>query len=179
MKLERPPYCLYRVLVYDCPPLAKKMHLPVSRKAIDLSKTPTYAFRVAFHQALRSERKVALRMGVLKDGLAHWQLRPEPIRQLLAGKRKWEELTDNDFSLEVKQSGVDMRIGLDIASIATKRLAGQIGLVAGDADFVPAAKLARREGIDFVLDPMGAAVPPELLSHIDGVQTVLTRPDGV
>ena len=47
-----------------------------------------------------------------------------------------------------------MRVGLDIASIATKRLATQIVLVAGDSDFVPAAKFARREGVDFILDPM-------------------------
>lgn len=153
------------------------MHLPISKRGLVLSKTPTYSFRTAFHQALRAQRKVALRMGVLKESFARWQVRPEPLRQLLAGKRKWEELTDDDFSLEVKQSGVDMRIGLDIASIATKQLADQIVLVAGDADFVPAAKMARREGIDFVLDPMGAPVPAELLGHIDGVHTVLVKAD--
>ena len=42
-------------------------------------------------------------------------------------------------------------------------------LIAGDSDFVPAAKLARREGIDFVLDPMGAAIHEELSEHIDGL----------
>jgi uncharacterized LabA/DUF88 family protein len=176
--LDRPLPSLYRIFVYDCPPLAKPMHLPVSKCGINLSKTPTYSFRTAFHQNLRTQRKIALRMGVLRESFAHWQLRAEPLRQLLAGKRRWEELTDDDFSLEVKQSGVDMRIGLDIASIATKRLADQIVLVAGDADFIPAAKMARREGVDFVLDPMGAPVPAELLEHIDGVQTVLTRADG-
>jgi uncharacterized LabA/DUF88 family protein len=48
---------------------------------------------------------------------------------------------------------------LDIASVAYKRQADQIVLVAGDADFVPAAKLARREGIDFILDPCGVQLP--------------------
>nr|WP_243735402.1 NYN domain-containing protein [Xanthomonas oryzae] len=47
-----------------------------------------------------------------------------------------------------------MRIGIDISSLALKHQVDQIVLFAGDADFVPAAKLARREGIDFVLDPM-------------------------
>ena len=56
-----------------------------------------------------------------------------------------------------------MRVGLDIASIATKRLATQIVLVAGDSDFVPAAKFARREGVDFILDPMWQKVRPALL----------------
>ena len=35
---------------------------------------------------------------------------------------------------------------------------------------MPAAKLARREGIDVVLDPMGVPVPPEMAEHVDGVQ---------
>jgi len=47
-----------------------------------------------------------------------------------------------------------MKIGLDISSLAYKKSVDQIILIAGDSDFVPAAKLAQREGIDFVLDPM-------------------------
>ena len=47
-----------------------------------------------------------------------------------------------------------MRIGLDIASLAYEKQVNQLVLISGDSDFVPAAKLARREGIDFVLDPM-------------------------
>jgi uncharacterized LabA/DUF88 family protein len=39
-----------------------------------------------------------------------------------------------------------MRIGLDIASLSYKKQVDQIILIAGDSDFVPAAKLARREG---------------------------------
>ncbi len=39
-----------------------------------------------------------------------------------------------------------MRIGLDIASLAYKQQVEQIVLVAGDSDFVPAAKLARVDG---------------------------------
>ncbi len=64
-----------------------------------------------------------------------------------------------------------MKIGLDIASLAYKRLVDQIILIAGDSDFVPAAKLARREGIDFVLDPMWADIKANLFEHIDGLQS--------
>lgn len=69
----------------------------------------------------------------------------------------------------IKQKGVDMKIGVDIASLAYKRQVQQIVLIAGDSDFVPAAKLARREGIDFVLDPLGAEVNPNLFENIDGL----------
>ena len=62
-----------------------------------------------------------------------------------------------------------MRIGLDIALMAFKRQVDQIILVAGDSDFVLAAKLACREGIDFI-DPMWAAIWDDLHEHIDGLR---------
>ena len=40
----------------------------------------------------------------------------------------------------------------------------------------PAAKLARREGVDFVLDPMWQAIPAGLNEHIDGLRTTCARP---
>ena len=53
-------------------------------------------------------------------------------------------------------------------------------LVAGDSDFVPAAKLARREGIDFILDPMGNHIHSDLNEHIDGIQQLLKfNPDRI
>lgn len=62
-----------------------------------------------------------------------------------------------------------MKIGIDIASLAYKHLVDQIILISGDSDFVPAAKLARREGIDFLLAPMTATIKPSLHEHIDGL----------
>lgn len=73
--------------------------------------------------------------------------------------------------IAVDQKGVDMKIGLDIASMAYKQQVDQIVLISGDSDFVSAAKLARREGIDFVLDPMGANIKPDLFEHIDGLRS--------
>ena len=64
-----------------------------------------------------------------------------------------------------------MRIGLDISSLAYKHQVDQIVLISGDSDFVPAAKLARREGIDFILDPLGAPIKPDLMEHIDGLRS--------
>ena len=60
---------------------------------------------------------------------------------------------------------------LDIASLSFKKLVNQIVLIAGDSDFVPAAKHARREGIDFVLDPLRHPIRDSLNLHIDGKVT--------
>lgn len=81
---------------------------------------------------------------------------------------QFNDLTESDFKLYVDQKGVDMKIGVDIASLAYKQQVDRIVLI-GDSDFVPAAKLARREGIDFVLDPMGNHIKDSLQEHVDGV----------
>jgi uncharacterized LabA/DUF88 family protein len=125
---------------------------------------------------LRGLRKVALRLGEIPTSQVRWQLKAEVLKELTNGKRRWEELTDDDFRLDLRQKGVDMRLGLDIASLAYKQQVNQIVLISGDADFVPAAKLARREGIDFMLDPMWATIRPALYEHIDGLRSVCSKP---
>ena len=87
----------------------------------------------------------------------------------MAGERTVDNLEEKDFIFTAEQKGVDMRIGLDIASLAYKKLVDQIILISGDSDFVPAAKLARREGIDFILDPMWQDIRADLKEHIDGL----------
>ena len=64
-----------------------------------------------------------------------------------------------------------MKLGIDVASLVLKKQVDQIILISGDSDFVPAAKLARREGIDFVLDPLWTHVSPDLFEHIDGMKS--------
>ena len=162
---------LYRIFYYDCYPLDKKSHNPISKKAIDFSKTPEYAFKMDLVNALKKKRKVALRMGTLKDN-HNWMIRPNTVKELLSGKKKIEDLQEGDVYLDVRQKGIDMKIGTDISSLALKGFVDTIVLFSGDSDFVPASKLARREGIDFILDPMNANVEPQLFEHIDGMQSV-------
>ena len=89
----------------------------------------------------------------------------------MSGKKTLDSLEEKDFIFNATQKGVDMKIGIDIASLAYTKQADQIILLAGDSDFVPAAKLARREGIDFILDPMWAEIKPDLFEHIDGLKS--------
>ena len=119
------------------------------------------------HEHLRGKRKVALRLGHL-SAVTQWTIKPDKVGLLLAGRMQMSDLTPEDVTVDVRQKGVDMRIGLDVSSLAFKKQVDQIVLIAGDADFVPAAKQARREGIDFVLDPMWQRIPPNLHEHIDG-----------
>lgn len=97
-------------------------------------------------------------------------------KQLLQAHQFWHSLRVGDISLGLRQKGVDMRIAIDIASISLKKQASTIVLVSGDSDFVPAAKLARREGMEFILDPLGQLVNDDLFEHIDGLNEGLKKP---
>ena len=115
-------------------------------------------------------------MGELLDSSTGYNLKPESLKKLCNGTITVDDLTDADLVLDIQQKGVDMRIGLDIAALAQKGLVDQIILIAGDSDFVPAAKYARREGIDFILDPMYHTIKDNLHLHIDGLQQRTSPP---
>ena len=167
---------LYRIFYYDCLPLKKVVYHPLLKQGIDFGHSETYNWAINFFAELKKKRKVAVRLGELSDASAHFELRSDKLRDLLAGKISAEDLRESDFSISFEQKGVDMRIGIDIASLTYKKQVNQIILISGDSDFVPAAKMARREGIDFILDPMEATIKDNLFEHIDGLETVWKKP---
>lgn len=162
---------LYRLFYYDCLPMTRQVYHPLLKKAIDYSKSPIYSWSIDFFNELKKKRKLALRMGELAEQQAHFELKPNITSKLINGTKSLSDLTESDFLLSVEQKGVDMKIGLDIASMAYKKQVDQIVLISGDSDFVSAAKLARREGIDFILDALHTNIKPNLFEHIDGLRT--------
>ena len=92
---------------------------------------------------------------------------PGVLRALLAGRRAFAALTDDDFDPGFRQKGVDMRIGLDIASLTLKRQVNVIVLVTADSDFVPAMKFARREGAQLFLITLGHGIKESMREHAD------------
>lgn len=162
---------LYRIFYYDCPPIETMVYHPFLRKTISLATSDVYKWTNEFFDSLKTKRKVALRMGEINKNSVKYIIKADTMKKLCNGAIKWEDLSEHDFRLEMDQKGVDMRIGLDIASLAYKKQVQQIVLISGDSDFVSAAKLARREGIDFVLDPLGANIKPDLMEHIDGLMS--------
>ena len=162
---------LYRIFYYDCAPSKKRIYHPFLKQQVDLGKTDLFEWTTTFLNELKKKRKFAIRLGKLAEEQAHYTIRPEVVKKLCNGKLNFTDLQEKDFCLEIDQKGVDMKIGLDIASMAYTQQVDQIVLISGDSDFVSAAKLARREGIDFILDPLGAAIKPDLFEHIDGLRT--------
>lgn len=159
---------LYRIFYYDCPPVDKNIHHPLTGKTVSLGKSKEFEWMNAFLTELKQHRKFALRMGRISENNVGYNLKYETLKKLFNKTIELEDIRENDFEITLEQKGVDMRIGVDISSLAFKKQVNQIILISGDSDFVPAAKQARREGIDFILDPMQANIKDDLFEHIDG-----------
>lgn len=162
---------LYRLFYYDCPPIDKQVFHPGLQKTIDFSKSDTKQWTLDFFTAISQKRKVALRLGELNENSVNYNLKQDVTKKLMNGKLNIDDIEETDFTLNLQQKGVDMRIGLGIVSLSFKKQVDKIVLVAGDSDFVPAAKMARREGVDFVLDSLGREIRDSLSLHIDGRRT--------
>lgn len=199
---------VYRIFYYDALPFEGQAHHPLTNQQIDFGKSDRAKFQHQLFDLFRKERNVALRLGKvnrlggwtvvgnrvrklfatkaalagidlsqpLADGSIN--LKADQVVELRDLQQRWAALENHHVALDLRQKGVDMRIGSDIASITLKRLAKTIVLIAGDSDFVPAAKLARREGLQFILDPLWQQVNDDLYEHIDGLQSGLPKPTG-
>ncbi len=86
-------------------------------------RNPSNIWSSEFQAELAKKRKATMRMGVVMSRHAHFALKEESQKKLLKKGITVDELGENDFSLiGLKQSGVDMRIGLDVASLAHEKI---------------------------------------------------------
>lgn len=152
---------LHRIYYYDAKPLEGVVTVPLGGGQRDFSTSELAAKNRRILSELLREPFFALRFGELShDGWhlkARIQGRPGPTVQLSAA----------DFQPTIRQKGVDMRIGLDIASLTLKKQADAIVLVTADSDFIPAMKFARREGAQLFLVTLGHGVKEGMREHAD------------
>ena len=167
---------LYRIFYYDTKPLDKKGHNPISKKLIDFKNTPTAKSQEALLESIKKTPNFALRLGKTVWPHNRWVIAPNKLKDLLNHKISVDDLTEKDVKPLIQQKAVDMKMGIDIALIATKRLADLLIVIAGDADIVPALKLARREGMQVGLDPLRNPIRPELSEHVDFITTQIPTP---
>ncbi|MDD9871473.1 MAG: NYN domain-containing protein [Gammaproteobacteria bacterium] len=99
------------------------------------------------------------------------QLKLKDLFAVRLGKCKLVGSASNRKRAEFIQKGVDMRVGLDIASLPGN--VEKIILLTGDTDLVPAMKHARKCGIQVVLVQLPAKqkISDELRGHADYIRT--------
>ena len=164
---------IYRIFYYDSRPLDRKGTSPISKTTFDFSTTSGYKRRHDFFNMLRVTPNFALRLGTTEWN-NEWMFKNEITEKLLNKEITIDDLEEKkDFSPQIRQKGVDMKIGIDITLLALKRLVDIIVIITGDQDIVPALKLARREGIMVGLDHLKMKVNLNLLEHVDYVRTYM------
>jgi uncharacterized LabA/DUF88 family protein len=160
---------LYRSYWYDAMPLEGHMRRPLRGGHINFRNTRSARENPQLLRDLCKLPNVSLRQGDLV--IRGWRVR----HGRLPDREPSVTLTAEDIEPDIQQKGVDMRIGLDIASLTLKRHVDTIVLVSGDSDFVPAMKFARREGAQLYLVPLGHGVRYEMLEHSDLVLEIATE----
>lgn len=157
---------LLRIYFYDAPPFEGERFNPLTKQKVSFSMTPLALHNKALLRQLELKQNFAVRRGELS--FQGWKLGKQAYRGL-TGKGP-PSLVPNWLVPDFEQKGVDMKIGLDIAWISVKRIADIIVLVAVDSDFIPAMKLARKEGLRIYLDCLDSPlVKQELKIHADVV----------
>jgi uncharacterized LabA/DUF88 family protein len=143
---------LLRILYYDCAPYEGTVKLPVS--GID----HTFSGNDGWLKNLAAKDYFAVRRGVLK--FRGYKPKKIPIASAT--------LKDEDFKPDFEQKGVDMRIGLDMATYSESKRVDRLILITADTDCIPAMKHCRKEGLQVVLVSLqNQHLPPELLWHAD------------
>lgn len=157
-------YELYRAFFYDSYPYQGKKKNPLSGETTTFGSTTVARQHESLLDSLEQTKDFAVRRGELI--FVGWKVGRASFKDLVSGKQT--AVTGESLVPDIAQKGVDMRIGLDIAALALKRLVSAVLLITGDSDMLPAMKFARREGLRVYLHTLGMrAVRSELKRHAD------------
>jgi len=157
-------YELLRIFYYDSLPTDADLVSPVSEQPYKVLSDRRFSDTKPLLDKLILQQDFALRIGELSVGQQSWRLKSTVVKKLAKAPRP---LTDDDFTLNAQQKGVDMRIGMDMARLALRQMVRAVIVVTGDTDFVPAFKFVRREGVRVVLDLLGEKGRTTLKQHSD------------
>lgn len=159
----------FRVYYYDAPPAVRQLKHPLTGQLVNLQQTEVARQQQKLLSQLELLPFFAVRRGTANVVGKGWTLSNQVIRKAVQRPAQAITLSPDDFVYNINQKGVDMKVGLDIAALASKRIVDILVLVAGDSDFIPAMKFARKEGVQVFLDTLGHGVTPELKVHADVV----------
>ena len=146
---------IWRIFYYDAYSSGGRAWHPVTRELIELSETGPAKARARFLSELGQMDLIALRCGQTRP--RGWRLSDAYLSQLARGRLRRPNA--EDYELRFEQKGVDMRIGIDVATLALNRYVDRIIVVTNDTDLIPALKVARRYGVQVVIAQIGSFNP--------------------
>lgn len=169
---DYPVLALYRIFYYTADPLTETIVNPLNTdKRKNYSLTTQYEQNIRLIEKLENTPNVAVRRGRLVH--RGWTLKRRIENNLLQQAQNVEHGLMHTAEFDhiepnITQKGVDMMIGIDMTSLALKRLVSNVVIVSGDSDLVPAMKLARTEGLRVALVKFKhSTVQKDLAIHTD------------
>lgn len=165
---------LFRIFYYDCEPFGHVITNPIDGSKIDYGKKRVFTARKQFFSELGQTDGVALRRGELKT--RGWEFCGSYKKSLESGSAPGAP-GPQDVYPNFEQKGVDMRIGIDVATLSLRKIIDRIILFSADTDMIPAIKLARREGLQiFVVKLEPWPLTKEIIEDSDGVRHLIPTP---
>jgi uncharacterized LabA/DUF88 family protein len=165
---------LFRIYYYDCPPFDQKVTNPLSNSVIDFKTTFVYKEKMDLQKELAAQNYIMLRQGELKrDG---WKIKHQSQKLLMDGSKT--EINASDLDYDFRQKRVDILLGLDIASLASKKIVQRLVIITGDEDFIPAIEFARDEGIQVIIIKMDNQLTSGMIKSSDEIREA-PYPSGV
>ena len=151
---------LFRIYYYDCPPFRGSLQNPITGKIkkFDFDGDAPQN-RILSELAIKDD--FIIRQGQLQ--VNDWVLEVHKNFKLLPSD------VHHKIKPNLKQKQVDMHIGMDLAWLTAKKIVGNIALITGDADFIPAMKIAREEGVIIYLNFFDHPVKSELKMNSDHI----------
>ena len=170
---------IFRIFCYDCEPFSKSQQNPIDRSIMRFGPgNANFDARMLFFKELGEKPYIALRRGQVRG--RGWEIKESKVEELMksASSATFKAtLAPTDIKFALEQKGVDMRIGMDVATLSIKKLVDRIVLISGDTDLVPAIKLARREGIQVAVTQIGAfRLAPQLIEDSDFLRILTPSP---
>jgi uncharacterized LabA/DUF88 family protein len=162
---------LFRIYCYHCPPYGATQRKPFNAGTVDFGASGVAKYQTALQESIRLAPRFAFRTGQLR--WRGWKCEYDP-----AGRRQTATTPAQDLNWQpdFEQKQVDIKIGLDIAWLASKRIVDVIAIASNDTDFVPAMKFARREGVKVrLLTFAGTLAHNNLVEHSDYVTEIDLR----
>ncbi len=156
---------IFRVFYYNSYPYSGSLQNPISRERATHAGADFVRERVRQFEELAQKDLIAFRKGTLRHN--GWKIRERVAKELIAGRRELP-LQEDDIVIDFQQKGVDIKIGLDVAWLSSRRIVEKMIIVTGDTDFVPALKHARREGVNVsIIQFAGHHLAGPLKEHSD------------
>ncbi len=175
MEVKQPDEEVFRLFFYDSVPHERKEKNPISKKTIDYAVSTGNVARKRFFKEMGQKGLVALRRGYVRP--RGWTLSRNYVKAAMKSSTPIHPPKDTDIAMSFEQKGVDMRIGIDVATLAIRKQVERIILFSGDCDMIPALKLARRQGVQVALVEVGGRrLAPELIEDSDMVRPLTPIP---